>query len=99
MDNYGKGWNRVRRQALERDNHECVVCGTTSEELGRNPDVHHIVPVRLFEADGNREKAEAHALDNVVSLCPACHRKAEFGKITKQQLWDAIGTAADDRGL
>jgi len=97
MDNYGKGWNRVRRQALERDNHECVVCGTTSEELGRNPDVHHIVPVRLFDRAEDWTREDAHDLDNVVSLCPGCHRNAEFGNIPKQRLWDAIDVSAEGR--
>ena len=96
-DNYGKGWNRVRRQALERDDHECVVCGTTSEELGRNPDVHHIVPVRLFDQTDGRTREDAHDLNNVVSLCPGCHRSAEFGNIPRQRLWDAIDIPADDR--
>jgi hypothetical protein len=26
----------------------CVICGATTDELGRNPDIHHIVPVRAF---------------------------------------------------
>lgn len=92
VGNYGPGWNRVRRQALERDGHECVVCGTTSEELGRNPDVHHIVPVRVFEAAADLGVTDAHRLDNVVTLCPTCHRRADFGKISRQQLRRAIGT-------
>jgi hypothetical protein len=96
-DTYGTGWNRVRRQALERDGHECVVCGATAEAIGRNPDVHHIVPVGLFDRADDRAKADAHDLDNVVSLCPSCHRSAGFGKIPKQKLWDGIGVSAGDR--
>lgn len=83
---YGKGWADVRRRALERDGHECVVCGTTREELGRNPDVHHVTPVRVFVESETCEREDAHFLGNVVSLCPSCHRKAEFGKIPKEAL-------------
>ena len=73
--NYGSGWWPVRREALRRDEYECLRCGATAEELGRNPDVHHIVPVREFA-----DVEEAHALANVVSLCRSCHRTVEEGR-------------------
>jgi 5-methylcytosine-specific restriction endonuclease McrA len=85
---YGPGWNEVRQAALERDDHQCVVCGATSEDLGRNPDVHHIVPVRAFAESEETTVEDAHYLDNVVSLCIDCHRKAEFGKIPSDRLRD-----------
>ena len=88
--NYGRGWNRVRRRALERDDHECVICGTGREELGRNPDVHHVVPVRAFVEAPATTEADAHYLENVVSLCPSCHRKAEFGHIPRERLEAAV---------
>lgn len=84
--NYGRGWNRVRRQALERDGHECVLCGTSKEELGRNPDVHHIVPVQAFVETPVTTESDAHYLENVVSLCPSCHRKAEFSNVDRDLL-------------
>lgn len=83
---YGKGCNAVRRAALERDDHECVVCGKTKEDVGRNPDVHHIVPVRWFVESEDHERADAHRLENVVTLCVRCHRKADFGKISADRL-------------
>lgn len=83
---YGTGWNRIREKALERDGHACVICGKTSAEIGRNPDVHHIVPVRAFIESDHHQKEDAHTLDNVVSLCIQCHRKADFGKISKSRL-------------
>jgi 5-methylcytosine-specific restriction endonuclease McrA len=88
---YGKGWNAVRRRALERDGYECVVCSKSEEEIGRNPDVHHILPVRQFVASDDHGKADAHYLDNVVSLCVDCHRKADFGKISKTELRSHAG--------
>ncbi|EMA20765.1 hypothetical protein C443_12656 [Haloarcula argentinensis DSM 12282] len=90
VGDYGPGWRAVRKQALERDDHACVLCGTDADELGRNPDVHHIVPVRLFAAMPALAVRDAHTLDNVVSLCPGCHRRAEFGHVSRAELrWRA----------
>ncbi|WP_380677465.1 HNH endonuclease [Salinigranum sp. GCM10025319] len=72
--NYGSGWWETRRNALKRDGYQCRRCGIAAEELGQNPDVHHVTPVREFE---NPE--EAHSLANVVSLCRSCHRIVEEG--------------------
>lgn len=83
---YGPGWAETRRAALERDDHSCVACGATKAELGRNPDVHHLVPVRAFAAADDRDVADAHTLENVVCLCPRCHRKAEFGTLSRERL-------------
>lgn len=88
---YGPGWNEVRIAALERDDHQCVHCHASNAELGRQPDVHHIVPVRAFLEREELAVRDAHTLDNVASLCPECHRKAEFGKISAAQLRDVIG--------
>ncbi|MEY7847986.1 HNH endonuclease [Natrarchaeobius sp. A-rgal3] len=73
---YGQEWWRVRRQALERDGYECQHCGADADDLGRNPDVHHLEPVRSFD-----RPADAHTMDNVVTLCRSCHRRAESGTI------------------
>ncbi|QSG02437.1 Restriction endonuclease, McrA/HNH family [Natranaeroarchaeum sulfidigenes] len=54
---YGQSWWEMRRIALERDNHECSNCGKSPDDLGQNPDVHHLKPVREFEDPG-----EAHSL-------------------------------------
>lgn len=97
---YGTGWNAVREAALERDGHECVLCGTTAEELGRNPDVHHVVPVRAFVATPVLTERDAHTLDNVVSLCPSCHRRAEFGRVSRAELrWRAGIVTGPDRAV
>ncbi len=73
---YGRSWWRIRRQALERDDYECQQCGVDADQLGRNPDVHHVRPVRSFD-----RPAEAHTLANVISLCRSCHRRVEAGSI------------------
>lgn len=87
---YGKGWARVRRNALNRDRYQCRVCGKPKAEIGRNPDVHHIIPLRWFIESADHEKADAHFLDNVISLCVDCHRKADFGKIPKARLRELV---------
>jgi 5-methylcytosine-specific restriction endonuclease McrA len=56
------GWNRLRKLALKRDGHRCVVCGAT-EGL----QVHHRVPI----AAGG-----AHVLSNLIVLCRVHHRAA-----------------------
>jgi DEAD/DEAH box helicase domain-containing protein len=57
----------VRKAALERDGHRCQVCGA-----GEPLDVHHKQPLRSF-----RSYAEGNTLENLISLCPTCHRRAE----------------------
>lgn len=89
---YGPGWDSIRRQAVERDGHRCLFCETTRSELGQNPDVHHIVPVRWFVDSDDHERRDAHTLDNVISLCRACHRRAEGGNISDGTLRSLIGT-------
>ncbi|WP_458188795.1 hypothetical protein [Haladaptatus sp. NG-WS-4] len=61
------------------------------EKLGRNPDVHHIVPVRWFIKSDDHTLTDAHFLDNVISLCSSCHRKAEYGTISRDELLTLIG--------
>lgn len=90
IESYGSGWNEVRERALERDGFRCVICGTTKEEIGRNPDVHHIVPVRRFVESEDHEKENAHRIENVATLCVDCHRKADFGKISAEFLGELI---------
>jgi 5-methylcytosine-specific restriction endonuclease McrA len=83
---YGPGWRRAKLTTLERDDFTCLICGVTKDEIGRNPDVHHIVPVRSFLDAPIAEKTDAHASRNLVTLCVACHRRADFGRPTKAEL-------------
>jgi DEAD/DEAH box helicase domain-containing protein len=70
-NDYGPGWNRLRETVRRRDGYRCQICGTP-EDAGRQHDVHHKVPFRTFIST-----AEANRMDNLITLCPACHRKAE----------------------
>jgi len=72
-------WHRQRRRVLRRDNFSCVVCGISDqdhkEEFGRGIEVHHIVPVRAFDA-WDRPVEDAHVLRNLVTLCRTHHPDA-----------------------
>lgn len=83
---YGPGWRRAKLTTLERDDHTCLLCGISNEELGRNPDVHHIVPVRTFVETPGADKTDAHVARNLVTLCVTCHRRADFGRPSKADL-------------
>lgn len=62
---YGRSWISVRKQALRRDHHQCQDCGAGTDLV-----VHHKRPYKSFESS-----LDAHVLDNLVTLCRACHRR------------------------
>ncbi|MCG1004256.1 MULTISPECIES: HNH endonuclease [Halobacterium] len=88
---YGTGWREARSEALDRDGYECQLCESTREELGRNPDVHHIIPVRCFVDSDTHTAEDAHFLANLISLCSSCHRRAESGSVERDDLRSLIG--------
>lgn len=53
--------HKLRKQALQRDGDQCVQCGNT-EHL----EVDHIL---------NVARGGTHRLDNLQTLCAACHRE------------------------
>ena len=69
-NDYGPSWPRQRDAARRRDGYRCQVCGQPKGEKTHH--VHHKIPLRAFETS-----AEANRLSNLVTLCPACHRRAE----------------------
>jgi DEAD/DEAH box helicase domain-containing protein len=79
-NNYGANWQQQRQLALARDGHRCRTCG--AEGLLH---VHHIRPFREYTS-----YLEANQLDNLATLCPSCHRRAEAG----QQARSALGGLA-----
>ena len=68
--NYGTNWEKQKVLAKRRDNFTCQVCGKNSSNV--NLHVHHKTPIRLFQ-----EVEFANHLENLVTLCPECHRFAE----------------------
>ena len=73
---YNGDWWSVRHDALDRDNHQCRICGKTEDEIGQKPDVHHIEPIRTFD-----NHQDAHELSNVITLCRKCHINVERGNL------------------
>jgi DEAD/DEAH box helicase domain-containing protein len=69
-NDYGPEWPRLRDRVRQRDNYTCQVCG--ARESGRQHDVHHKTPFRAFASP-----AEANRMENLTTLCPSCHHKAE----------------------
>jgi DEAD/DEAH box helicase domain-containing protein len=75
---YGPNWPAQRDRARDRDGYHCRHCGA-SERDGREHDVHHITPFRAFGyVRGVNDFYElANRLDNLITLCSACHRRVE----------------------
>jgi DEAD/DEAH box helicase domain-containing protein len=69
-NNYGPGWAQTRDRVRARDKYTCQVCGAV--ETNRQHDVHHKVPFRAFTSF-----VEANRMENLITLCPSCHHKAE----------------------
>lgn len=96
-NDYGPNWAQQRAAARARDGFRCQSCGA-AEVAGRQHDVHHRIPLRAFVAHaglrGDRppERAweAANVLENLVTLCPACHRQAE----TAVRVRSGLGAAA-----
>lgn len=68
---YGPDWNALRQIVRQRDRFTCQMCGAL--EVDRSHHVHHKIPLRSFTS-----LEQANALDNLITLCPICHRKAEL---------------------
>jgi DEAD/DEAH box helicase domain-containing protein len=85
--NYGPSWPAARDAARARDGHRCRQCGAPERE-GRAHDVHHIRPFREFGyvPGENRNDRLANALDNLITLCPACHQRAEAARGARSAL-------------
>lgn len=76
-------WRKQRDATRARDGYRCRHCGAP-ESPHRQHDVHHIRPLRLFLEEAARNRvdpkaafAQAHQLENLMTLCPTCHRRAE----------------------
>jgi thymidine kinase len=65
-----KAWRQARALALRRDMFTCRDCG------GRANEVHHIVELQPDNIDN---PAIALGLDNLMSLCTACHSARTAG--------------------
>ena len=80
-NDYGPNWPQQRDAARARDGYLCTVCGKP-ETAARQHDVHHKRPFRAFGyAPGFNEAYRlANTLDNLTTLCRACHQRVEQGQ-------------------
>ena len=64
----------VRRAVLIEAGHRCAIQTCRS---AADVDIHHIVPWA---------ESHSHAPENLVALCPNCHRRADRGEIDRRSL-------------
>ena len=69
-NDYGPNWESQKNQARARDSFRCQVCNLLEHERAHH--VHHKKPFRLFSS-----YVVANQLNNLVTLCPTCHRRVE----------------------
>jgi DEAD/DEAH box helicase domain-containing protein len=72
QNDYGKDWPRIRDLVRKRDHYTCQGCGRVEQPGIPQFHVHHKMPLRTFT-----DLALANRLDNLVTLCPTCHKNAE----------------------
>ena len=63
----------IRRKVLIEAGHRCAIPHCSHTDV----DLHHIIPW---------EQCKAHSPENLIALCPNCHRLAEQGKIDRKSL-------------
>lgn len=78
-NNYGPDWPRIRKLVLQRDHYTCQSCGAA--ERDRPHHVHHKIPLRSFSS-----WEQANTLSNLITLCPACHQRAEVSVMIRSGL-------------
>jgi len=84
---YGPNWEAQRDAARARDGYRCRRC-SAPERDGRQHDVHHLTPFRVFGyVPGENDLYKpANQLENLITLCPSCHRRAERARGTRGAL-------------
>ena len=63
----------MKRKVLVEAGHRCAIPHCNSTEI----DVHHIIPW---------ETCQEHSPENLIALCPNCHRRAHKGEIDRKAL-------------
>ncbi len=84
---YGPDWPAQRAAALARDGYRCRHCGAPAQE-GRPLEVHHRVPFAVFGyiPGKNDFYRLANRLENLITLCPTCHRQVERARGARSAL-------------
>jgi DEAD/DEAH box helicase domain-containing protein len=83
LNDYGPNWQKQRDAARERDNYRCRRCDAP-EKPNMQHHVHHVTPFRTFGyvRGHNDNYLLANQLDNLITLCPSCHRIVETAQNT-----------------
>ncbi|WP_298324254.1 HNH endonuclease signature motif containing protein [Asticcacaulis sp.] len=63
----------IRRRVFVEAGHRCAIPTCRHIEV----DIHHIIPW---------QKCKAHEYENLIALCPNCHRRADSGVIDRKSL-------------
>ncbi len=86
-NDYGPNWATQRDTARARDGYRCCHCGV-AERPERQHDVHHLTPFHTFGylPGVNDSFRLANRLDNLVTLCASCHRRAEQARGARSAL-------------
>jgi len=69
---YGPRWRHHRAKIIDRDNHECALCGiseaTHRQLFGKGLSVHHVTPRQECDT-----WTEANRPGNLLTVCMVCH--------------------------
>lgn len=77
-------WRRKSIEVMRRDLYLCRYCLACGEITTSSLSVHHIVPL---SEDFDRRLDD----NNLITLCSACHERAECGDIERAELCDLAG--------
>ena len=70
-NDYGPNWSVQKKLARMRDHFTCQVCGAIEQDQAHH--IHHKIPFKAFISF-----EQANQLDNLITLCPTCHQRAEL---------------------
>lgn len=76
-----KEWLAIRKLAIERDHSECVWCKEEGRLTTHDLEVDHIKEVEFYPE-------LALELDNLRTLCHACHNRRHGRATSKKRKWD-----------
>lgn len=79
----GEDWPEVRAKALVRDNYSCQECHIANGKL----DVHHKIPWHV---------SHDNSLENLVTLCSPCHKKADLKYIQENGHYPIMGVTISE---
>lgn len=100
--------NRLRRIAIEHFSHNntisCACCGFNfpnyyGDDYGKDCiEIHHKKPVFQYQDDSFEQQVE-NALENLLPVCPNCHRVIHKNHISSERLDDFINEMQQRRGV